>query len=200
MLYQLDPFERENGCVFDVGWERDKNRISLFRKSEDILALRIIDADGLSMTSDFISPDKTVDRSVSLMVSIFPVDDILRVVLEADGLQIVDIRSSNLNMNLRMPAPTTLGNDIEGSGSAYFVNGMFFTRTPTLSMSERTRFREYMQEKCYHHKESHVKAIKGIRFGANQFMYNIGHPHFDPEHRFATDMVQRDDDSRPTAC
>jgi hypothetical protein len=200
LLYQLDPFENANGYVFDVGWERDKNRISLFRRSEDILALRMIDANGLSMTSDFISPDKAVGRSVALMISIFPVDDIFRVVLEADGLQIVDIRSSNLNMNLRMPAPTILGNNMEGSGSAHFVDGMFLTRTPALSMSERARLREYMQERCYDHRENHEKTIKGIRFGTNQFMYNIGHPHFDPDHEFETHMVQRDDDCRPTAC
>lgn len=200
LLYQLDPFEKGNGCIFDVGWERDKNRITLFRRSEDTLALRLIDSSGLGMTSDFISPDKAVGRSVALMISIFPVDDIYRAVLEADGLQIVDIRSSNLNMNLSMPAPTILGNDMEGSGSAHFVDGMFLTRTPTLTMNERTNLREYMQEKCYNHRENHEKTIKGIRFGANQFMYSIGHPHFDPDYEFETHMVQRDDDCRPIAC
>lgn len=200
LLYQLDIFENENGCVFDVGWDRDKNRISLFRKSEDTLALRLIDSNGLSMTCDFISPDKAVGRSVALMISIFPVDEIYRVVLEADGLQIIDIRSSNLNMNIRMPAPTILGNNMECSGSAHFVDGMFITRTPALSMSERANLREYMQEKCYDHRESHGKTIKGIRFGTNQFLYNIGHPQFDPDHEFETHMVQRDDDCRPITC
>lgn len=197
LLYQLDQFEKENGCIFDIGWDQHKNRITLFRRSEDILSLRLIDSTGLNMTSEFISPDKALGRSVALMISIFPVDEIFRIVLEADGLQVVDIRSSNLNMNLRMPAPTILGNDMEGSGSAHFVQGMFLTRTPTLSMSERANLRSHMQEECYNHLANHEKAIKGIRFGANQFMYNIGHPLFDSGHEFETHMVQRSDDCRP---
>lgn len=200
LLYQLDPSENESGCVFDVGWERETNRVSLFRKSEDILSLRMIDAKGLGMTSDFVSPDKAVGRSVALMISIFPVDDIFRVVLEADGLQIVDIRTSNLNMNLRMPAPVVMANSLEGAGSARFASGMFMARTPALSLSERAKLREYMQERCYDHRENREQVIKGIRYGANQYMYNIGHPHFDPNHKFATDMVQRDENCRPTAC
>lgn len=200
LQYQLEPLKKENGCVFDVGWERSKNRITLFRRSEEILALRLIDSSGLSMTNDFVSPDKALGRSVALMISIFPVDDIYRVVLEADGLQIVDIRSSNLNMNLPMPAPTILGNDMEGSGSAHFVGGLFLTRSPTLSMNERANLREYMQERCYNHRENHEKTIKGVRFGTHQFMYNIGHPLFDPDHEFETAMVQRDDNCTPVTC
>ncbi len=200
LLYELDQFEKRNGCVFDIGWEREINRITLLRRSEDTLALRLIDSNGLSMTSDFISPDKALGRSVALMISIFPVNDIFRVVLEADGLQIADIRSSNLSMNLSMPAPTIWGNDLEGSGSAHFVNGFFLARTPALSMSERAKLREYMQEKCYDYSINHDKTIKGIRFGTHQFMYNIGHPQFDPDHEFETHMVQRDDDCRPITC
>lgn len=200
LLYQLDHFEEKNGCIFDVGWERNINRITLHRKSEDTLALRLIDSNGLSMTSDFISPDKAMGRPIALMISIFPVDDIFRVVLEANGLQIADIRSSNLNMNLSMPAPTILGNDMEGSGSGRFVNGMFLTRTPALSMSERAKLREDMEEKCYDYSINHDKTIKGIRFGTHQFMYNIGHPQLDPDHDFETHMVQRDDSCRPSAC
>ncbi len=200
LLYQLDPFSIENGCVFDVGWEKGRNRISLRRKSEEVLELRILDNNGLSMSHDFISPDRAVGRSVPLMISAFPVNDILRIVLEADGLQIVDMRSSIMDVDLPMPSPSILGNDFEESGSACFVNGMFMTRTPTLSMSEREKLRGYMRENLYNYRGGRDKTIKGVRFSPSQFMYSEGHPYFDPGQKLSTNMVQRNDDCRPTAC
>lgn len=200
LLYQLEPFNNENGCVFDVGWEKGRNRISLRRKSEEVLELRIIDNNGLSMSHDFTSPDRAVGRSVPLMISAFPVNDILRIVLEADGLQIVDIRSSIMDVDLPMPSPTTLGNDFEESGSACFVYGMFMARTPTLSMSEREKLRGYIRENFYNHRGGGGKAIRGMRFSPSQFMYSEGHPYFDPDQKLSTNMVQRNDDCRPTPC
>ena len=200
LLYQLDTFKVENGCIIDIGWVSEKNRISLHRKSEDVLTLRIIDKNGLSTSNDFISPDKTVGRSVPLMIHVFPVNDMLRIVLEADGLQIVDIRSSNIDVDLPMPSPLTLGNDFEESGSACFFKGMFLTRNPTLSMNERAMLRAHMKEKCYDHRTNPERVIGGLRFGPNQFMYNEGHPFFDSDHEFSTNMVQRNNDFRPKTC
>ncbi|MEQ9008102.1 MAG: hypothetical protein RLP12_09480, partial [Ekhidna sp.] len=199
LLYQLDTFQNPNGCLFDMGWHPDKNRVSIHRKTNDVITIRLIDKDGLTTTNDFISPDITLGHSVALIINVFPVNGILRVVIEADGLQIADIRSSILKMNLSASCPLVTGNDFEESGSACFYYEMILTRGPTLTLNERAKLREHLKQRYYNFKSASNGNVRGIKCGPKQFMYSVGHPYFDPDYEFCSDMVQRNNDLRPSA-
>lgn len=199
LMYQLEEMQALNGCIVDLGKASDKNRITLCRKNNDILQLKVIDSNQLSIAFDFFSPDVVLRKSVLLIVNVYPSGDILRIVIEANGLQIADLRTGMMNIDLQLPAPITIGNDFENNGSACFVSGPVFTRSPSLSINEKNDLIAKFEPFSHDYKTGGGQVC-GMRFKYEQFMYSEGHPYFDPLHQPTQNLVQRDLSLKPAAA
>lgn len=191
----------KGGSLFELGSDQGGNHVGVFRCRGSVLAVRIVDAEGLTLLREVDLGPEAAERPLLLGLHIVPVGVGLSVLLEIDGVYLADLRVAVGALHLDAPFALAIGTDSAYSPSAGFILGEFAIRGPSLNVVERTSLREAFLERASESLARTSVNVRGLSFSGSQSMYTEGHPIHDPIAGPRTsNLVQRDNARRPTTC
>lgn len=195
-----EPHSEAGQCLFDLGEAPSRNRITVSRSGLSQLTVSVIDNDGMQSSQDINLLRHCNGVGFVCGIHVTHAMDTALVLVEVNGSYVAEHRLVYGDIVLSHPLPLVVGADIHGLRCASMLFGMFLTRDPALTPLERAQLREYMFEKAAPQLQTppDLSTPRGLRFANTQFMYTEGHPLLDATHPRSTNLVQRDDDNRPT--
>lgn len=182
--------------IFDLGSVDAKGRISVIRRSNDIVTFAVVDDEGLRFSQDVRLSSHCDKDAFVCGIRIAKTPDVAYILFEINGAYVGQHEVAGGGFTLENGAPFVLAADMHGAHTAdMFVGAMLYLQKE-ISIVDRSMVREYMFEDLW--PEAGTKVIR-IRFRLGRFLYSRGHPVLDPGQHPSSDMIQKDNDLRPSA-
>lgn len=182
--------------IFDLGGGKTKGRVSVVRRSDDVITFIIVDDDGLRFSQD-IGLSRHCDKDAfEFGLRAVKTQNSSWIFLEINGSYVGQHEVATNSFTLEHDTPFVLAADMNGMHAAEMFVGSFLYIRKALSIVERSLMREYMFEDLWPQADS--KIIVRLKFRAGRFLYTIGHPLLDPGQSPSNDLIQRDFDLRPS--
>lgn len=182
--------------IFDLGGAMARGRISVVRRSDDVITFIVVDDDGLRLSQD-IKLSRHCDKdSFALCLRTAKAQDSSWILLEINGSYVGQHEVAGNSFTLEHDTPFVLAADMNGAHAADMFAGALLYVRRSFSIVERSLTREYMFEDLWPQDDSKITAR--VRFHSGRFLYSIGHPILDLGQPPSNDMVQRNSDLRPS--
>lgn len=182
--------------IFDLGGAKTKGRISVVRRSDDVITFIVVDDDGLRFSQD-IKLSRHCDKDAfAFGLRTAKAADSSWILLEINGSYVGQHEVAGNSFTLEYDTPFVLAADMNGAHAAEMFAGALLYVRRSISIVERSFTREYMFEDLWPRDDS--KRTTRVRFHAGRFLYSMGHPILDPGQPPSNDMVQRKSDLRPS--
>lgn len=186
-------------CLLDIGHSTSRNRITLTRLGETLVNFSVVDDAGLRSSQEVDVASHCDEGQFVGAVHVTHTSDAALVLFEVNGSYVGEHRLSKGSLSLTHPIPCVIAADMEGQRCASIILGDFLIRDPALTVAEREQLREYFFNQLWSVPDDGIASkAKGFRFNRGQFMYTEGHPMLDAAHSQTTNLVQRDDQKKPT--
>lgn len=182
--------------IFDLGGAKAKGRVSVVRRSDDVISFIVVDDDGLRFSQDIRLSRHCDKDAFAFGLRTVKTQDSSWIFLEINGSYVGQHEVAGSSLNLEHDTPFVLAADMNGAHTAeMFVGSMMCVRR-ALSIVERSLTREYMFEDLWPQADN--KRILRVRFFAGRFLYSIGHPFLDLGQSKLNVLVQRNLNLRPS--
>lgn len=182
--------------IFDLGGATEKGRISVVRRSDDVITFIVVDDDGLRFSQD-IKLSRHCDKDAfALGLRTVKAQDSSWIFLEINGSYVGQHELAGNSFTLEHDTPFVLAADMNGAHAAEMFAGALLYVRRSMSIVERSFMREYMFENLW--PQDDAERITRVRFHSGRFLYSMGHPVLDPGQLRSYDMVQRNSELRPS--
>lgn len=188
--------EKGDEYLFDLGQSEEKNRISIVRRSNDVITFSVIDALSLRHLQDIRISDLCEKERFFCGIHVTHTESFTLILLEINGSYVGQHQVSGGDLAFEYPLPVVLAADMRGMNSGAMLLGEFIFRGLSLAIAERALMREYFFEKIWPSSDVPTSS-NALKFWDGRFMYTVGHPLLDAAFPRETHQVQRNDDLRP---
>ena len=182
--------------IFDLGGAKAKGRISVVRRSDDVVTFIVVDDDGLGFSQDIRLSRHCDKDAFAFGLRTLKGPNSSWILLEINGSYVGQHEVAGNSFTLEHDTPFVLAADMNGAHAAEMFGGALLYVRKYIPIVERSLTREYMFEDLW--PQDDAKIINRVRFHSGRFLYSIGHPVLDPGQSPSNDMVQRNSELRPS--
>jgi Domain of unknown function (DUF4263) len=182
--------------IFDLGGAKDKGRVSVIRRSDDVINFIVINDDGLRFSQEIRLSRHCDKNAFSLGLRTVKTKNSSWIFIEINGSYVGQHEVAANSFTLEADTPFVLSADMNGTHAANMFAGQFIYVQRALSVVELSLTREYIFEELW--PRDNRKKIYRLRFHKGRFLYSIGHPVLDINQSPSNDLIQRVPDLRPS--